>query len=316
MKKLLGLIVVLVMLYGVTIANMLPEQIGNNNVNLARSIGQFGIISLGVGALIISGGIDLSIGSFIGLCTTVLAIGISQKGWSPPTAIGVVLGLGVVAGLIHGLLVTKMKLQPFVVTLCGLFIYRGLARWYGNDTNSGLGLGFTEFRTAFDEYQFLNLPVAFWYLAGAIIVYSVLLHRSVYGRYLFAIGSNELAARYSGIRVDRYKIFAYVLCSVSAAFFSVLYLAEIASAQPSSDGSLYELYAIAGAVLGGCSLRGGEGSVAGIVVGTGLLFVLKKAVFMAGVPDKLEYTAIGLMLLVGAALDEYLRRRDARLRKA
>jgi ribose transport system permease protein len=311
MKKLVGLIVVLVILYGVTIANMMPEQIGNNNVNLARSIGQYGIISLGVAAVIISGGIDLSIGSFMGLCTTVLAVGLSEYGWSPPFAIAVVLGLGVVAGTIHGLLVTKAKLQPFVVTLCGLFIYRGLARWWGNDTNSGLGLGFTEFRTAFAEYQILGLPVSFWYLIGTAVIATVLLHRSVFGRYLFAIGSNELAARYSGIRVDLYKILAYVLCSVSAAFFSVLYLAEIASAQPSSDGQMLELYAIAGAVIGGCSLRGGEGTVAGIVVGTAILFVMKTAVYMVGVPDRLLYTAIGLMLLAGAMIDEFSRRRGA-----
>lgn len=311
MKKLVGLIVVLVALYGITIANMVSEQIGNNNVNLARSIGQYGIISLGVAAVIISGGIDLSIGSFMGLCTTVLAVGLSEYGWSPPFAISVVLGLGVVAGTIHGLLVTKAKLQPFVVTLCGLFIYRGLARWWGNDTNSGLGLGFTEFRTAFAEYQLLGLPVAFWYLIGTAVVGTVLLHRSVFGRYLFAIGSNELAARYSGIRVDLYKILAYVLCSVSAAFFSVLYLAEIASAQPSSDGQMLELYAIAGAVIGGCSLRGGEGTVAGIVVGTAILFVMKTAVYMVGVPDRLLYTAIGLMLLAGAMIDEFSRRRGS-----
>src|SRR5690606_30425550 len=120
---------------------------------------------------------------------------------------------------------------------------------------------------------------------------------------------------YSGIHVDRYRILAYIVCSVSAAFFSIMYLAEIASAQPSSTGSLMELYAIAGAVLGGCSLRGGEGSVAGIVLGTAILFVLKTTVFMAGVPDKLEYTAIGATLLLGAMLDEYLRRRNPATRK-
>ncbi|MGC3968673.1 MAG: ABC transporter permease [Pirellulales bacterium] len=315
MKKLLGLIVVLVILYGITIANTLPEQIGNTNANLARNIGQHGIICLGVAAVIITGGIDLSIGSFMGLCATVLAMGLSKYSWSPPVAIAAVLGLGVVVGTIHGLLVTKAKLQPFVVTLCGLFIYRGLARWWGNDTNSGLKLGFTEFRTVFANYTILGLPVAFWYLVGVVVVATIVLHRSVYGRYLFAIGSNELAARYSGIRVDLYKILAYVICSVSTAFFAVLYLAEIASAQPSSDGQMLELYAIAGAVIGGCSLRGGEGTVAGIVVGTAILFVMKTAVFMVGVPDRLLYTAIGLMLLAGAMIDEFSRRRNTAVRK-
>lgn len=316
MKKLIGLLLVLIVLYGALITMLPPRAIGQNNFNLARRVGQYGIISLGAGVLIVSGGIDLSIGSFIGLSATVLAVGIQRQGWSPGAGIAAVLGLGAVVGWIHGMLVTKAKLQPFVVTLCGLFIYRGLARWYGDDSNAGLGSEHETFRKAFSKYELLGLPVEFWYLIAAVVVFGVLLHRSTYGRYLFAIGSNELAARYSGIRVDRYKIFAYILCSLTAALFSIMFLADSNSVQPSSTGSLIELYAIAGAVLGGCSLRGGEGSVAGIVLGTAILFVLMTTVFVAGVSDKLEYTAIGLTLLIGAMLDEFLRRRGTAVRKA
>ena len=316
MKKLIGLLLVLIVLYGALITMLPPRAIGQNNFNLARRVGQYGIISLGAGVLIVSGGIDLSIGSFIGLSATVLAVGIQRQGWSPGAGIAAVLGLGAIVGWIHGMLVTKAKLQPFVVTLCGLFIYRGLARWYGDDSNAGLGSEHETFRKVFSKFEFAGLPVEFWYLIAAVVVFGVLLHRSTYGRYLFAIGSNELAARYSGIRVDRYKIFAYILCSLTAAFFSMMFLADSNSVQPSSTGSLIELYAIAGAVLGGCSLRGGEGSVAGIVLGTAILFVLMTTVFVAGVSDKLEYTAIGLTLLIGAMLDEFLRRRGTAVRKA
>ncbi len=315
MKKLLGLFVVLVLLYAALWATVPAARGSQNHVNMARRIGQYGVISLGAGALIITGGIDLSVGSFIGLCTTVLAVGLSEKQWSTPGAIGVVLALGAAAGLVHGLLVTKLKLQPFVVTLCGLFIYRGLARWYAADGNAGLGNGFLDFRRAFSRSELFNLPIEFVYLILAAAVFGALLHRSIYGRYLFAIGSNELAARYSGIRVDRYKILAYVLCSLSAACFSIMHLAEIASVQPSSTGSLIELYAIAGAVLGGCSLRGGDGNVVGIVVGTSILAMLKTAVFFWGVPDALEYTAIGSALLLGAVLDEFFRRRAPTVRR-
>lgn len=310
MKKLTGLLLVMFILYGTLLATEPASRSAGNHVNMARRIGQLGIISLGAGALIVTGGIDLSVGSFIGLCSTVLAVGISQKGWSPTGGVAAVLGLGVVAGVAHGLLVTKLRLQPFVVTLCGLFIYRGLARWIAADSNAGLGSGNLEFRRAFSLSDWFGVPIEFVYLIGMSLLFAVLLHRSIYGRYLFAIGSNELAAKYSGIHVDRYKIFAYILCSVCAAFFSVMDLAESASVQPSSTGSLMELYAIAGAVLGGCSLRGGDGNVLGIVIGTTILTMLKTAVFFWGVPDALEYTAIGGALLLGAVLDEYFRRRN------
>lgn len=311
MKKLIGLLLFALGLYLAVYFKVPPGRDGENrtqnNVNMARRMSQLGIVSLGAGTLIIAGGIDLSIGSFMGLCATVLAVGMQKQGWSPPRAIATVLGLGFVVGTIHGLLVTKIRLPAFIVTLCGLFIYRGLARWWAQDSNAGIGPGW--FKTTFSEATPLGLPVEFWYLVAAGVLFYLLLHRSIYGRYLYAIGSNELAAKYSGIRVDRYKIFAYILCSLSAAFFSMMHLAEIASVTPSNVGSLLELYAIAGAVIGGCSLRGGEGNVFGIVLGAAILTLLQSFVLFWDVPQPLEYTVIGGALLCGAILDEVLRRR-------
>src|SRR5207247_6180774 len=136
-------------------------------------------------------------------------------------------------------------------------------------------------------------------------------HFSAYGRYFFAIGSNETAARYSGIRTDRYKLLAYVLCSTLASFFGILLLMQENSAQPSSTGTFMELYAIAGAVLGGCSLRGGEGTVVGVLIGTCILVLLPNLTNMWGIRSELDYTVIGAALLAGAMLDELLRRRSA-----
>jgi ribose transport system permease protein len=314
MKKLAGVVVVLLLLYVALLATVPNARRTENHTNIARRIGQYGIISLGAGTLIISGGIDLSMGSFVGLSATILAYCLTVQKMSPAAAIAVVGAIGGVAGTIHGLLVTKLRLQPFVVTLCGLFVYRGLARWLAGDANPGLGNGFLEFREAFSLHEFGPLPVEFLYLLAAVVVFGILLHRSVYGRYLFAIGSNETAARYSGIPVDRYKILAYVLCSLSGAFFAVMYLAEHGGVQPSNTGAFLELYAIAGAVLGGCSLRGGDGNVFGIVAGTAILAILKTAVTFWEVPDALEYAAIGGALLFGAILDEFLRRRGPAVR--
>jgi len=327
MKKLIGLLVFLGVLYALLLYADPAASSAQNHFNLGKRIGLYGIISLGAGMLIISGGIDLSIGAVVGLAGTVMALMLTDPAVgrflepvtrlgsdSEPSAtiravisIAVVLMMGAAIGLVNGLLVTKAKLQAFVVTLCGLFIYRGAARWISGDKVMGLGSQYPELKALLYREEFLGLPkflVIFFVLAALATVF---LHRSVYGRYFFAIGSNERAARYSGIATDRYKILAYVLCSTLAALFGILFLMEQNSVQPSESGSFFELYAIAGAVLGGCSLRGGEGSVLGIFLGTIILWILPNFSKMWGIPSALEFTVIGGALLLGALLDELLR---------
>ena len=312
MKKLLGLALFLIVLYVLLLWSNEAARSALNHYNLGRRIGLLGIISLGAGFLIITGGIDLSIGSVIGLCATVMAMLLVDYKMPPPLAIGCVLLLGATIGLIHGLMVTKLRVQAFVVTLCGLFIYRGAARWIASDQVKGLAGEFTELKSLLyrqDVYLAgLELPKFLVVLAILSVFATIFLHFTVYGRYFFAIGSNELAARYSGIATDRYKILAYVMCSTLAAFFAILQLMELNSATPSSTGTFMELYAIAGAVLGGCSLRGGEGSVAGILMGSTILAILPNFAKMWGFKSDLEYMVIGVALLLGALLDELLRR--------
>jgi ribose transport system permease protein len=312
MKKLAGILFFLLVLYVALLLADPGARSVENHFNVARRIGLYGVISLGAGLLIVSGGIDLSLGSVVGLCATLLAILLRDRHWHPSVAILSVLALGCVIGLVNGLLVTKLRVQAFVVTLCGLFVYRGLARWIANDQPKGLGNEFTAWKYwLYSGRDILGLPLALVYLSVLAAAATVFLHMSVYGRYLTAIGSNERAVRYSGIAVDRYKILGYVICSCSAAIFSVLFLMQENSAQPSDAGSFLELYAIAGAVLGGCSLRGGEGTVAGILIGTAILRILQNLVNMWNIPSSLEYTVIGTALLFGAILDESLRRRRA-----
>jgi len=311
MKKLLGLALFLLVIYALLLVANPGARSAQNHQNLGQRIGLHGINSLGVGILIISGGIDLSIGATVGLCATVMAMLLVDAHMNPVVAMLITLALGAGIGLLNGLLVTRLKVQAFVVTLCGLFIYRGAARWLAGDQVKGLGNDFATFKLVlFHNQDVLGLPmslVIFLVLCGLATVF---LHMSVYGRYLFAIGSNEQAAKYAGIAVDRYRTLAYVLCSTLAALFSIIYLAENNSVQPSETGSFFELYAIAGAVLGGCSLRGGEGSVLGIMIGTAIIWILPNFTKMWGVPSALEYTVIGVALLIGALLDEILRRRS------
>ena len=313
LKKLLGLAVFLLVLYLLLLLADPGARGAYNHFNLGKRIGLYGIISLGAGVLIISGGIDLSIGAVVGLCSTVLAMLLVKQEWPPLLAIVSVLGLGALIGLLHGLLVTRLRVQAFVVTLCGLFVYRGAGRWLSGDQVIGLGNQFPTLKYwLYNSKDIFGLPMSLVIFACLALLAALFVHFSIYGRYLFAIGSNEQAARYSGINTDRYKVLAYMLCSTLAAFFGVLFLMEQNSVQPSESGSFFELYAIAGAVLGGCSLRGGEGSVPGIIMGTAILWILPNFTKMWGVPSELEYTVIGSALLLGAVLDELLRGRRPR----
>jgi ribose transport system permease protein len=134
------------------------------------------------------------------------------------------------------------------------------------------------------------------------------LNYTIYGRYLLALGRNEEAARYSGINTSAMTVFAYVVCALLAGIAAVLFSLDVNGIQPAGHGNFYELYAISAAVLGGCSLRGGEGSILGVVIGTAVMRVLYNAITMLGIPDKLEFAMIGAVLLVGVIVDELLRR--------
>lgn len=310
MKKLVGLALFLLLLYLLLLASDPGARSAYNHFNLGKRIGLYGVISLGAGCLIITGGIDLSIGSVVGLCATALAMLLTKQQWPPLAAAAAVLALGAAIGLIHGLLVTRLKVQAFVVTLCGLFIYRGIARWLSGDQVQGIQDKARWLKYwLYESKDVFGLPMSLVIFLILAAIATVFLHFSVYGRYLTAIGSNEQAARFAGIATDRYKVLAYVICSTLAAFFSMMFLMEQNSAQPSSTGNFFELYAIAGAVLGGCSLRGGEGTVLGIMIGTAILWILPNFTKMWNVSSQLEYTVIGSALLVGALLDEFLRRR-------
>lgn len=312
MKKLIGLGTFLVVLYVALLQADPSAGSLRNHLNLAKLIGHFGILCLAVTPVIITGGIDLSIGAVVGFCATTLAILLNDLKWNIHAAVATVLVMGAGIGLVNGILITKLRLQPFVVTLCGLFIYRGMARWIANDGIKGLEDTFDSYIDLFHDGDVFGLPKFFAIFLVLAAILTVILHFSVYGRYWLAIGANEKTAYYSGIRVDRYKILAYVFCSLLTAIFSVLYLTEYNSAAPSDTGNFLELYAIAGAVLGGVSLRGGEGNVLGVIMGTMVLWILPNFARMWGISDKLQYTVIGAALLLGAVVDEMLRRRVAK----
>jgi ribose transport system permease protein len=313
MKKILGISGLLLAICFVT-ATLSPAFLSPYNLNnVIRWTGLYGIISIGVAYVIITGGIDLSIGSFVGLAGSVLALLLSDKvGASVPEALLVVLSLSLWVGLFHGFLITKVKLQPFVVTLCGLLLYRGIARYITDDQSLGFGDRYEGLRTLVTGTIPLGggytLPLPFVIMVVVAIVASIVLNFTVFGRYLLALGRNEQAARYSGINTDRVTIMAYVFCSLLAGLGGVLFALDVNSVQPSGLGEFFELYAIAGAVLGGCSLRGGEGMILGVVVGTAVMRVLRNAINLLGIPTNLEFAIIGAVILAGVIVDEVVKR--------
>jgi ribose transport system permease protein len=297
----------------------------SNHQKLGDSLGFYGVITLGVGVLIVSGGIDLSIGSLVGLCAVAFGLLMTppeERRWfdavlprplHPITAAAVVVAGAALVGLGHGLLVTLLRLQPFLVTLCGLFIYRGLARSLEKGV---VRLPYEEEQPAAQQMRAFLVSDTTWGVPHILLVMlalaavlALVLHGTVYGRYWYAIGHNEQAAHYAGVRTRRMKIAAYIICSALAGVAGVLFLLYYRNATPSSAGSLLELYAITGAVLGGCSLRGGEGNVPGMVLGAAVLPLLAQICnFSKSIGSEMEHAVIGGALLLGTVGNELVAR--------
>jgi ribose/xylose/arabinose/galactoside ABC-type transport system permease subunit len=526
MKKIFGILGLLIFVCLVT-GLLNPERfLSEYNIgNLVRRSSLFAIFSIGVAFVIITGGIDLSIGSVVALIGCLLPYLLMHEKWPVSRAIILVITISLLIGLFHGLLITKLRLQPFVVTLCGLLLYRGIARGITRDQTQGFGnifkdlnylasgkpfsvtwliaavgvvlivwallprrtreqgmpravmiimgaiialigtaplwwrftpdttsvdpdvftqmwfwqRGIIELRAADAEqvpalllywlglltctggvvwFTILSLrggarriipPLAaaiiscivayficcsalrawpealdamlqlpkmwvvlrlcaglaiagaglIWFgstalrtlapplrtplflaIAGGVmcllgftplpellvpmpllimlglgILAAILLNNTIWGRYLLALGRNEQAARYSGINTHSMIILAYVICSLLAGLGGMLFVLDVNSAQPADFGNFYELYAIAAAVLGGCSLRGGEGTIAGVIIGAAVMQILKNSINLLDFPTQLEYAIIGAVLLTGVTADELTKRLAAR-RKA
>jgi ribose transport system permease protein len=315
MKKELGIFILLVLLCAI-VAIINPNFLQPINLqNLSRQIGAFGIFSIGLGLVIISGGIDLSVGSMMALLGVLLSMMLTEWGWNPLFAI---LGCAAVAmglSLLHGLLITRMNMQPFIVTLCGLLFYRGLSRFITHDETKGFGAvgSFGGLRFLANGNLF-GVPMPFVLLIVISLIVWVLLHRSVYGRYLFATGRNAEASRYAGIDTRRIVTLAYVGSGLLTAISGIIFAFYTNSVAPANHGNAYELYGIAAAVLGGCSLRGGEGSVVGILIGAALLQVLRNLVNLLGIPSSLDFAVMGGVILIGVMADQFFADRRNRRR--
>ncbi len=322
MKKVLGIFGLLVFICVAT-ALMSDRFLTEFNIeNLIRRSALFGILSIGAAFVIITAGIDLSIGSVVCLVGCLLPWMLVEHEFSVPVALMIVAAISLAIGVTHGLLITKVRLQPFVVTLCGLLFYRGLTRGLVQDQTQGFKGGFKTLRELSQGEVSLpgtdfGIPNPCVILLIVTILAIVFLNFTIYGRYMLALGRNETAARFSGINTDRMIILAYVICGMLSGLGGMLFVLDVGSAQPVDFGNFYELYAIAGAVLGGCSLRGGEGTILGVVIGAAVMQVLKNTITLVdAIPTNIEYAVIGAVILGGVIVDEMVKRYAARRRAA
>lgn len=322
MKKQLGIFGLLLVVC--LFATWSSESFGSgyNVENLIRRTALFGVLGIGVTFVIVTGGIDLSIGSVVCLVGCGLPWLLTVRHWSLPAALLAVTVVSVGIGLFHGLLITRLKLQPFIVTLCGLMLYRGVTRGFTGDQTAGFGENYKGLRVlatgkiAIPWVHGFAVPAPCIILVVVAGLAAVFLNRTIYGRYLLALGRNEEAARYSGIDTPGMILLAYVLCSTLAGLGGVLFVLDVNSAQPVDFGNFYELYAIAAAVLGGCSLRGGEGSILGVIIGTALILVLRNVVTLVTNHSNIEFAIIGAVILAGVITDEGVKRYALRRRAA
>ena len=308
--KELGIFIIILILVGCSFLKNHSVLSPDNLINTGRLIGIYGIMSLGMAFVIITGGIDLSVGSVIALLGVIFSILLVDKHMAPLLTIGIILICGAGLGWGNGVLVTKAKMQPFVVTLCGLLLYRGMARFISNDETHGFGsfTGFEWMKGLIGNGPFSIPNPLIMMLVLSVLMY-LLLHKSTYGRYLFACGYNEESARYAGINSKKIITLAYVICGLTTGFSAILFALYANSISPSMHGNFYELYAIAAAVLGGCSLRGGEGSIVGVILGTTLLLVLRNLVNMLGIPSSLEFAVMGVVIFIGVFADTLFRKK-------
>lgn len=315
MKKLFG---IFGLLMAVCIATTLMSDkflTPFNIENLIRRTALFGVLSIGVSFVIITSGIDLSIGSVVCLIGVGLPWLLTVPKLSLLVALPLVLVTSLAIGWIHGTLITRLRIQPFVVTLCGLLIYRGVARGFTRDQTMGFGNDFRALRwlstgkLTIPGIDNFGIPFPCVILLIVAILAAFFLNQTIYGRYLLALGRNEDAAKYSGIRTERLIVLAYMICSTLGGLGGMLFVLDVNSAQPADFGNFYELYAIAAAVLGGCSLRGGQGTIIGVILGTALMQVLRTMITLVdALPKNIEYAIIGAVILGGVVADEVIKR--------
>ena len=270
----------------------------SNISQVLRAVSFIAVMAVGQAVVIISGGIDLAPGSILGLAGVVSALALNS-GLSIPLAVTIGIFIGLLSGGGNGILVTKAKLPPFIATLGMLSVARGLAfAITGGETVRNLPESFL----LIGQGELAGVPTPVWVMLMFSVLVSYFLSSTVWGRYAYAIGGNEEAARLSGIPVGRMKLLFYAISGISAAIAGILYLARFGVGQ-STAGLGYELDVIAAAVIGGVSLSGGRGAIVGVILGSILMGVLRNGLVLLNVSAYWQQVAIGAVIIFAVILD-------------
>ncbi len=275
----------------------------SNLLNVAEQTAINAVIAVGMTFVIISAGIDLSVGSIVALSGVVLASALQAK-WPAPFAMLAGLAVGVGCGVVNGLLITRGRLPPFIATLGLMSVARGAALVYTDGRPiSGFEASFRWLSTG----RFLEIPAPVLVTALVYASFHIVLTRTRFGRYVYAIGGNQEATRLSGVSVGFHKTMVYALAGGLSALAAVLLTARLNSAQPIA-GMMYELDAIAATVIGGTSLLGGEGSLGGTLIGALIMGVLRNGLNLLGVSSFLQQIVIGVVIIGAVLIDSTLKR--------
>jgi ribose transport system permease protein len=277
----------------------------SNLLNVAEQAAIIAIVAVGMTFVIITGGIDLSVGSVLAFAGVVMA-SVLHREVPLPAALAVALGTGLCCGLVNGALITVGRLPPFIATLGMMSVARGTALMFTEGRPvSGFSGGFRSLATG----ELLGVPVSVVIMVGVYVVAHFVLTRTKLGRYTYAIGGNEEAALLSGVNVRLYKAAVYGISGMLSGLAAVLLTARLNSAQPTA-GTMYELDAIAATVIGGSSLLGGEGSMTGTLVGALIMGVLRNGLNLLNVSSFLQQVVIGVVIIGAVLVDMSLKRRQ------
>jgi rhamnose transport system permease protein len=275
-----------------------------NLLNQGRLMTEVALVALPMTFIIITGGIDLSVGSIMGLTAILLGV-FWQAGMPLPLAALAAIAVAGVCGFFNGLLITRVRVPPLIMTLATLALFRGLAEGISQARSVR---GYPEWFFVLGQGEALGVPTQLWILLVAVIIFWIVLSRTTFGRSLYAIGHNETAARYSAIRVDRIKLVIYTLSGLMAGLAGAIFVSRVSTTR-SDMGTGLELDVIAAVVLGGTSIFGGIGTIAGTVLGFTLIQLLKNGLALTGVKGDATIVVIGTVLILSILITNFLQHR-------
>ena len=290
---------------------------------IGKHVALYGILAIGMTYVIITGGIDLSVGAVVGisgmLAGYMIQNGITIGGktiyLSIPLVVLVAIILGALVGVINGLIITKFNVAPFIATLGMMYIARGFANLISkgatySDLNGYEGLGNEGWN--FFRSSILGIPVGLWLLVILAIIFAILLKKTSFGWHVFAIGGNEKAAKLSGVKVNKVKVLVYMISGICAAIVGIIASSQLAASHPAT-GESWEMNAIAAAVLGGTSMAGGVGTIGGTIVGAFVIGVINDGMVMCGVSEFWQMVIKGLVIIVAVIIDQFQRKMQAKM---